>query len=94
MLQYASRIGEGVYQKYTKGIPVSRLFGRHKNRKNQCRCAFVALLLHCFYGFATANMGATVGQKYGNYSEDLGKNAALCRKIPVLFRVAMRNMAL
>jgi hypothetical protein len=28
------------------------------------------------------------------HSNDLGKNAALCRKIPVLFRVAMRNMAL
>jgi hypothetical protein len=26
---------------------------------------FGILLLHCFYGFATANMGATVGQKYG-----------------------------
>jgi hypothetical protein len=38
-----------------------------------------------------ANMGAMVGQKYGKQSNDLGKNAALCRKIRVLFRATMGN---
>jgi hypothetical protein len=32
-----------------------------------------------------------VGQKYGKQSNDLGKNAALCRKIRVLFRATMGN---